>query len=153
MQDYHLVLLKKEKITYQHISKMFNERRRHYRESIKKALKLDIEVHREISKLSMKMGRRNGSQSKGRSLDLNCVILRFTDGCETLLTETDFFHVMHRRKYDPFWRRVYSVRNYIHPYAANADDKYIFTLDYHHGKPANMQKPSHIQSYTQGHSN
>lgn len=40
MQDYHLMLLKREKITHQHISRMFNERRRHYRESIKKVLKL-----------------------------------------------------------------------------------------------------------------
>lgn len=87
------------------------------------------------------MGRRNGSQPKGRSLDLNCVILRFTDGCETLLTETDFYHFMQKRKYDPFWKRVNSIRNYIHPYA---DDRCIFTLDYHHGKPKDMQAITHI---------
>jgi hypothetical protein len=146
------MFLKKEKITHQNLSKMFNERRRHYRESIRKALRLDNESRRENSKIS-KISKRNASQPKGRSIDLNCVILRFTDGCETLLTETDFFHVMHKRKYDPFWKRVYSIRNYIHPYAANADEKSLFNLTYHHGKTQHTQKASPIWSYRRGQGN
>jgi hypothetical protein len=37
--------------------------------------------------------------------------------------------MMHKRKYDPFWKRVYSIRNYLHPYAP--DDKQCFTVDFH----------------------
>lgn len=84
---------------------------------------------RENSKLSW---RQKANQPKTKTVNLNCVIVRFTDGCETMLTEADFFHVMHKRKYDPFWKKVYSLKNYIHPYFNNQDEKCLFNITYDH---------------------
>lgn len=95
------------------------------------------EGKREISKLSWK---RKSNQPRAKSDHLNCVILRYVDGCETLLTEGDFFQVMHKRRLDPAWKRIASIKNYYNPYHTNQDDKFLFTPIYDSSKLDTTQK-------------
>jgi hypothetical protein len=42
-----------------------------------------------------------------------CVVIKFVDGFESVLTENEFLNVMQRRRQDPFWKEVGHIKNYV----------------------------------------
>ena len=63
-------------------------------------------------KKNLSVGRGGGNYSD----NMGAAILRYNDGCETLLSENDLFYLLQRRKTDPFWKTVRSIRTYLHPF-------------------------------------
>ncbi len=55
----------------------------------------------------------NSKKKSGKQDSLSAAVIRYTDGCETLLSEGELLVILQRRRTDPFWKRVAFIRNYI----------------------------------------
>ena len=90
---------------------MLFERRRGYRERLRR-------LQGEMSRQSAVSGRKRsvvGSKQKksGKQDSMSAAVIRYTDGCESLLSEGELLVVLQRRRTDPFWKKVAFIRNYI----------------------------------------
>ena len=98
------------------MQKIFNEHRRSYRDRVKKVLNLSMMREKSIKKSSL--NRNAPKLSKGDNLQ--AAIVRYTDGCESLLSEAELLHLLQKRKTDPSWKKVACLKNFIGPISSNS---------------------------------
>lgn len=70
--------------------------------------------------------------------NVGAVVVRYSDGCQTLLSDNDFFYMLQKRKNDPFWKTVVYVRNYVP--TVKLQQQTIVDVAYDHGNISLTQK-------------
>ena len=133
--------MKKEKINQTILQKILNEHRRSYRERVRRRLHLPREV-------SIRKGRNSKKQGGVTRVEsMHAVVIKYTDGCESLLTENELINILLRRKTDPFWKKIAFIKNYMGPLSSNQEDSSYIDIHFDFGTISSIKNDLYTQIF------
>jgi len=133
--------MKKEKINQTILQKILNEHRRSYRERVRRRLHLPREV-------SIRKGRNSKKQGGVTRVEsMHAVVIKYTDGCESLLTENELINILLRRKTDPFWKKIAFIKNYMGPLSSNQEESSYIDIHFDFGTISSIKNDLYTQIF------